>query len=132
MWRMIQVESSTCVSYMVHDEVNVLSSYLSMTGRIENPSCSACGHSYLTPLISFCNVQLRTLCAARSLAILCHSTISGPGCGELRGFWGSMFFRHDPILRKGSGNRNNNRRKNESGLKEKSTVLGIALNSFEA
>ena len=28
---------------------------------------------------------------------------SGPDPGELPGFWGSMFFRHAPILRKGSG-----------------------------
>ena len=31
----------------------------------------------LSPLISFCTVQLRTLCAARSLATLCLSTTSG-------------------------------------------------------
>ena len=44
----------------------LLGSYLSRIGRIENPSCSACGHSSQTPLISFCTVQLRTLCAALS------------------------------------------------------------------
>ena len=57
-----------------------------------------------TPLISFCTVQLRTLCAARSLATLCLSTTSGPGPGELPGFWGSMVSRHAPIPRKGSDN----------------------------
>ena len=56
-----------------------------------------------TPLISFCTVQLRTLCAAHSLATLCLSTTPGPGPGELPGFWGSMVFRHTPIPRKGSG-----------------------------
>ena len=57
-----------------------------------------------TSLISFCTVQLRTLCAAHSLATLCLSMTSGPDPGELPGFWGSMFFRHAPIPRKGSGN----------------------------
>ena len=64
-----------------------------------------------TPLISFCTVELRTLCAAHFLATLCLSTTSGPDPGELPGFWGSMVFRHAPIPRKGSGkNSNNNRR----------------------
>ena len=57
-----------------------------------------------TSLISFCTVQLRTLCAAHSLATLCLCTTSGPDPGELPGFWGSMVFRHAPIPRKGSGN----------------------------
>ena len=39
-----------------------------------------------TPLISFCNVQLRTLCAADSLATLCLFTTSGPDPGELVSF----------------------------------------------
>ena len=39
-----------------------------------------------TPLISFCTVQLRTLCAAHSLATLRLSTTSGPDPGELPGF----------------------------------------------
>ena len=65
----------------------LLSSYLSRIGRIENPSCSACGHSSQdTPLISFCTVQLRTLFAAHSLATLCIRTTSGPGPGELPSF----------------------------------------------
>ena len=34
-----------------------------------------------TPLISFCSVQLRTFCAARSLATSCLFTTSGPGPG---------------------------------------------------
>ena len=57
-----------------------------------------------TSLISFCTVQLRTLCAAHSLVTLCLCTTSGPDPGELPGFWGSMVFRHAPIPRKGSGN----------------------------
>ena len=51
-----------------------------------------------------CTVQLRTLCAARSLATLGLSTTAGPGPGELPSFWGSMVFRRAPIPRKGSGN----------------------------
>ena len=65
-----------------------------------------------TSLISFCTVQLRTLCAAHSLATLYLSTTSGPDPGELLGFWGSMVFRHAPIPRKGSGKQQQQRRKN--------------------
>ena len=57
-----------------------------------------------TPLISFSTVQLRTLCVSNFLTTLCPSTTSGPDPGELPGFWGSMDFRHAPILGKGSGN----------------------------
>ena len=46
------------------------------------------------PVISFCTVQQRTLCAAHSLATLCLFTTAGPDPGELPGFWGSMVFRH--------------------------------------
>ena len=56
-----------------------------------------------TPLISLCTVQLRTLCAAHSLATLYLFTTTGPDPGELPGFWGSMVIRHAPIHRKGSG-----------------------------
>ena len=80
----------------------LLGFYLSRIGRIKNPSCSACGHSFQD--ISFCTIQLRTLCAAHSLATLCLFTTSGPDPGELPGFWGSMVFCHAPIPRKGSDN----------------------------
>ena len=85
----------------------LLSSYLTRIGRIENLSCSACGHLSQTSLISFCIVQLRTTYAARSLATLCLSTTSGPGPEELPSFWGSMVFCHAPIPRKGSDDNNN-------------------------
>ena len=49
-----------------------------------------------TLLISFCTVQLRTLWGARSLTTLCLSMTSGPGPGELSGFWGFMVLRHAP------------------------------------
>ena len=87
-----------------------LSSYLSRIGRIENPSCSACGHSSRTLLISFRIVQLQTLCVARSLETLCVarsletlclSTISGPDPEEFPCFWASMVFRHAPSLGRG-------------------------------
>ena len=57
-----------------------------------------------TLLISFCTVQLRTLCTAQSLATLCLCTTSGRYPGELPGFWGSMVSHHAPIPRKGSSN----------------------------
>ena len=74
----------------------LLSSYLFRIGRIENPSCSACGHLSEDPsyLILHCS-------ATDSLATLCLSTISCPDPGEVPGFWGPMVFRHAPILRKG-------------------------------
>ena len=87
----------------------LLSSSLSRIGRIKNPSSSACGHPSqdTSHLISFCTVQLRTLCAACSSATLCLSTTSGPGSGELPGFCGSIVFRHATIPRKELGNNNN-------------------------
>ena len=81
----------------------LLGSYLSRIGRIENSSCSACGHLSQDISHLFCTVQLRTLCAAHSLVTLCLFMTSGPDPGELPGFWGSMVFRHAPIPRKGSG-----------------------------
>ena len=75
----------------------LLGSYLSRIGRIENPSCSACGHSSqdISHLILHCPA---TDSLRRSLF-----TTSGPEPGELPGFWGSMVFCHAPIPWKGSG-----------------------------
>ena len=66
------------------------------------PAAPADTHSR-TPLISFYTVQLRALCAARFLATLCLFMTSGPGPGELPGFWGSMVFLHAPIPPEGVG-----------------------------
>ena len=95
----------------------LLGSYFSRIGRIENPSCSARGHSSqdTSHLILHCPAA-HSLRPAHSLATLCLFTTSGPdpgscpasgapSCpdpGELSGFWGSMAFRHAPIPRKGS------------------------------
>ena len=84
--------------------VLLLGSYFSRIGRIENPSCSACGHSSqdTSHLILHC---LATDSLRRSLFGDClFFTTSGPDPGELPGFWGSMVFRHAPIPRKGWGN----------------------------
>ena len=58
-------------------------------GKIENPSCSACGHSSKdTPhLILNCPAKdsLR-----RSFSSEFFHTTSGPNFGELHSFWGSM------------------------------------------
>ena len=70
----------------------------------------------ITALISFCTVQLRTLCAACSLATLCLFTTSVRCLAEFLGFWSSMVFRHAPIPRKGSGNNNNNNMVERQGL----------------
>ena len=79
----------------------LLSSYLSRVRRIVNFSAAPVDTRLGTPLISFCTAQLRTLCAARTLATLCLFTTSGPDPGELPGFWGSMVFRHASSLEKG-------------------------------
>ena len=57
--------------------------------------------------ISFCNVQLRTVCAACSLATSFLFTTSRSGFGVLPGFRGSMVSHHASISRTGSGNSNN-------------------------
>ena len=95
------------LAFAATDTAFCKSSYLSRIGRIENHSCSACGHMSQDTLISFYTVPLRTLCVARSLAIFCLCATSGLGPWELPNFWGSMVFRHQPIPRKGSGNNNN-------------------------
>ena len=81
----------------------LLSSYLSRIGRIENPSCNACGHRPRTLLISFCTVQLRTVCAAHSLATVYLSTTTGPDRGELPASGAPSSSAMPPIPRKGSG-----------------------------
>ena len=82
-----------------------LSSYLKLCGR-SGRNCLGLPVDTRprTPLISFRTVQLRTLCAAHSLATLCLFTTSGSDLGELPGFWGSMVSRHAPIPKKGSSN----------------------------
>ena len=81
----------------------LLGSYLSRIGRIENSFCSACGHSPqdISHLILHCPAtdSLRCSLFGNSLSLL----TSGPGPGELPGFWGSMVFHHAPFPRKGSG-----------------------------
>ena len=84
-----------------------LGSYLSRIGRIENPSCSACGHSSQNTFHVILHCP-----ATDSLWTLCLFTTSGPDPVELPGFWGSMVFRHAPIPRKGSGNQQQQHKRN--------------------
>ena len=79
----------------------LLSSYRSWIGRIENPSCSSCGHLSQDTFYLILHCSLPTLRAARSLATLYLFTTSGPNLGELPGFKGFMVFGHAPIPRKG-------------------------------
>ena len=65
----------------------LLNSFLSRIGRIENPFCSACGHS--SQGTSHLTLHYP---ATDSLATLCLSTTSG----KLPGFWGFMVYRHAP------------------------------------
>ena len=76
----------------------VLGSYLSMIGKIKNPTCSAGGH-----LSSHSALSSYGLSAPLTLWRLFVSATSGSDHGELPGFWGSMVFRHAPIPWKGSG-----------------------------
>ena len=79
----------------------LLGSYVYRIGRIENSSCSACGHS------SQDTFHLILHCPATDSfyrSLFGDSTSSGPGPGQLPGYLGSMVFRHAPIPRKGSGN----------------------------
>ena len=92
----------------------LLGSYLSRIGRIENSSCSACGHQSqdISPLILHCP-------ATDSLVTLCLSMTSG----EFPGFWGSMVFRHAPIPRKGSGNQQQQQMLVAFTIKEKNYLM---------
>ena len=91
----------------------LLSFYFFRIGRIENFSCSAFGLSSqdTSHLILHCPATdyLRRSLFDDSFSLSLF-TISGPGLGELRDFWGSMVFRHAPIPRNGSDNNNNNKR----------------------
>ena len=81
----------------------LLGSYLSRMAELRILPAAPVDTRPRTYLISFCTVQLRTLCTAHSLATLCLSTTSEPDTGELPGFWGSMVFRHAPIPQKPNG-----------------------------
>ena len=75
----------------------LLGTYLSRIGRIENPSCSACGHSSqdTSHFILHCPATDSLRCSLfRTLRLF---TTSGLDPGELSGLWGSMVFRHAPI-----------------------------------
>ena len=89
----------------------VLGSYFSRTNRIENPSCSACGHSFqdTSHLILHCPAtdSLRRSLFGDSLSLYDLRF----RLWELPGFWGFVVIRHAPIFQKGSGNNNNNARK---------------------
>ena len=79
----------------------LLSSYLFRIGRIENPSCSACGHSSqdTSHLILHCPAT-GSLCRLL-LVTLCLCTTSGPSPEEFPGFLGFIVFRHAPSLGRG-------------------------------
>ena len=86
----------------------LLSSYLFRVGRIESPSCSACGHSSqdTSHLILHCPAMdfLRRSFFVNSLSLFdLWSRL-----WKVARLLGSMVFRHAPIPRKGSGNNNNN------------------------
>ena len=83
-----------------------------------------------TSLISFCTVQLWTVCAAHSLMTLCLSTTSGPDPGELPRFWSFMVSRHAPIPRKGSGNQQQQKRTCWFFLHDISFILSVKQETF--
>ena len=113
----------------------LLGSFLSRIGRIENPSCSACGHPSQNTSHLILRYPATTLCAAHSLATLCLSTTSGPDLEELPGFCGSMVFRHTPIPRKGSDNqqqqgKNNVKQYCSLPVCASETSLGLSITSI--
>ena len=84
----------------------LLSSHLSRIGRIENPSCSACGYpsqntSHLIPNYPTTD-SLHSSLVGDSLSL--YNLWSRTW--EVARLLGSMVFRHAPIPRKGSGNNN--------------------------
>ena len=100
----------------------LLGSYLSRIGRIENPSCSACGHSSqdISHLILHCPAtdSLRSSLFGDSLPI--YNLWSRP-CKVAR-FLGLHGLRPCPIPRKGSGKQQQqNEAKNRSGK-----LVGVA------
>ena len=82
----------------------LLGSYLSRIGRVENPSCRACGRSSqdISHLILHCPAtdSLRRSLFGDSLL--------------LYDLWGSMVFRHAPIPRKRSGNQQQHQQQEET------------------
>ena len=81
----------------------LLGSYLSRIGRIENPSCSACGHlsqdtSYL---ILHCPATDSLRCSLIGSSLSLYNLWSRPW--KVAWLLGSMVFHHAPIPRKGSG-----------------------------
>ena len=59
------------------------SCYVSRNGRVENPSCSACGYSSQDTSHLILHCPAMDLCAAHSLAALYLLTTSGADPGEL-------------------------------------------------
>ena len=99
----------------------LLGSYLSRIGRIENPSCSACGHSSQDASHFTLHCPATDSLHPSLLATLCLPTTSGPDPGELLGFWGSMVFRHASIPRKGSGKQ---QQQQQRDLNSKQRLIG--------
>ena len=89
------------------NERSLLLGYFSRIGRIENPSCSACGHSSqdTSHLILHCPAMDSLRCSFFGDSLSLYDL--GPGPGELPGFWGSMVIRHAPIPRKVINDNNN-------------------------
>ena len=82
----------------------LLSSYLSRIGRIENPSCSACGHfipEHLSSHSALSSYKLFALFTFWRLSVSLRPLAQTLGSCLASG--GSMIFRHAPFPRKGSG-----------------------------
>ena len=74
----------------------LLNSYFSRINRTKNPSCSARDHSIQDTSHLFLHCPA-TDSWHRFLFGGSFSTASGPGPGELPGFWGTMVFRQAPV-----------------------------------
>ena len=73
----------------------LLSSYLSIIDRIENPSCSECKHPSQDTLHSILSCPT-TKFLRRAFIDCFFIPTSAPSFRKLRGFWSFMIFRHAP------------------------------------
>ena len=87
----------------------LLGSYPSRIGRIGILPAATADTCPMTPLISFCTVQLQTLCTAHSLATLCLCTTSGQTLGSCPASGAPWSSAMPPSLGRGRVTNNNNK-----------------------
>ena len=101
---------SSCLSPISRSGLRALFLFVLAKVALTSLPTAHCGHFFLfvKPSLSF-SAKSAFYSALSSYGLfaplaLCLSTTSGPGPGELSGFWGSMVFRHVPTSWNVSGN----------------------------